>query len=503
MGAADLLANGKEVAVIDYHTGDAYTNAFGTSRLSYYGLSGTPTAWFDGGNAVVGGSNTNSMYSSYLPKYNTRINTLSSFTIDVSGSNSGLMDYDLEITIEKVAVTSATSIALHVVVTESDIAQNWQGMTVLHHVERLMAPNQNGTALDFSSGDIVVKNINFSVDPSWVNQNCEVIVFLQNTQNKEVLQGTKIDLSSFETSNTDDAAITALMNPQFVCENVITPKVIVANYGLDNLTSLDIVYDVNGESPMTHSWTGNLSTYESEIVVLDEISFTIMDNNTITVNCENPNGQTDQFPGNDMQVSNMAIAPNVTSPIGLALKLDANPEETTWEVLNSTGDILYSGGPYTTPNQFIVEQFNLEDIDCYSFVIYDEGGNGLSGQGLYKLVYNGATVVAQGKDYGFEDQVQFGVGIVGVDDQPMINQFNISPNPVESASNVSFRLETAQEVQLKVFNTVGKIVYQSDQKLFSPGIQSINVDRNSLESGLYFIQLSIGENQLTKKVIFK
>ena len=52
-----------------------------------------------------------------------------------------MIDYDINITIEKVA-SAGSNIVLHAVVTESEIEENWLGQTHLNFVERLMAPNQ-------------------------------------------------------------------------------------------------------------------------------------------------------------------------------------------------------------------------------------------------------------------------------------------------------------------------------------------------------------------------
>ena len=73
MGVDDLLANGKKVAVVENHNGDSYANNYSNARNTLYGISGFPTATFDGNQAVVGGNHTSSMYSSYLPKYNAAI----------------------------------------------------------------------------------------------------------------------------------------------------------------------------------------------------------------------------------------------------------------------------------------------------------------------------------------------------------------------------------------------------------------------------------------------
>lgn len=73
MGADDLIANGYDVAIIENHNGDPYANNYSNARNNYYGVPGFPTAYFDGLNSVVGGSNTESMYPYYFPKVNQRM----------------------------------------------------------------------------------------------------------------------------------------------------------------------------------------------------------------------------------------------------------------------------------------------------------------------------------------------------------------------------------------------------------------------------------------------
>jgi hypothetical protein len=501
MGAADLITNGKQVAVIDYHTGDNYENSYSLSRLSYYGLTGTPTAWFDGGNAVVGGSHTVSMYPQYLVKYNQRMNVLSSFTIDIQGSNSGMIDYELNITLNKVASTTATNLVMHVVVAESDIQQNWQGMTELNHVERLMIPNQSGTPVDFSTTNTIELTKSFSMNPDWDVANTEVIVFIQNLANKEVLQAAMASLSDFGTTNTNDASVLNVVAPISVCLESFAPKVKIANYGLDNLTSLDIVMQMNNEPSLTYNWTGNLTFLQSEIVELSEINFTILPSNTFTVSCENPNGQPDQFPSNNTKVVSIADAPNVTSPVSLALKLDGNPGETSWTLLNSDGINLYSGGPYTQPNQFVVQNFVLPDAGCYTFIIYDSGGDGLTGAGVYKLAYNGSTIFAQGKDFGFEEQVEFGIGLTGINEENVGHDFMVSPNPIKDKASITFNLTESSPVQLKVYNSIGSLVFESREKDYPVGNHSIIFENKMMYDGIYYFQLKIGESNLTRKVI--
>lgn len=200
MGADDLIANGHNVAVIEYHQYlgfESYANIYSDARFNYYEMSGCPTAVFDGIILLAAGDPSYSLYEDYLPRYNVRNAVPSSFNIDLSGEEIGL-DYAVSVTANKVAPTSSTNIVLHLVLTESQIAEEWQGQTELNFVERLMIPDQYGTALDFSTGDTQTVNLGFTLDPGWASSNCELVAFIQDNDSKEILQGTKVNLTEME-----------------------------------------------------------------------------------------------------------------------------------------------------------------------------------------------------------------------------------------------------------------------------------------------------------------
>ena len=200
MGADDLIANGHNVAVIEYHQYlgfESYANIYSDARFNYYEMSGCPTAVFDGIILLAAGDPSYSLYEDYLPRYNVRNAVPSSFNIDLSGEEIGL-DYAVSVTANKVAPTSSTNIVLHLVLTESQIAEEWQGQTELNFVERLMIPDQYGTALDFSTGDAQTVNLGFTLDPGWASSNCELVAFIQDNDSKEILQGTKVNLTEME-----------------------------------------------------------------------------------------------------------------------------------------------------------------------------------------------------------------------------------------------------------------------------------------------------------------
>jgi len=442
------------------------------------------------------------MYPTYLSKYNSRISVPSSYNIDVEGTNSGLIDYELEITIDKVA-TGIDDPILHVVVTETDIPENWGGLTEVNFVERLMAPNQNGTILDFSSSSTEEITINFSCDPSWIHEKCEVVIFLQNNSTKEVLQGIKRDLSEFETTNMNDAAVLGVLAPQTVCDDSFIPRVEIANYGLDNLTSLEFCIYVNGTTSCTLPWTGNLGYLETEIVVFPEITFTIEPENILIAEAENPNGQPDDYPSNNNYTINMDEATNIVGPASLIMLLDDNPEEITWKVFDSQGNVLYEGGPYAPPTTTVIEQFDLTDPDCYSFVIYDEGGDGLTGGGVYKLYDGNSTIFYQNNNFGMEDHVQFGIGLTGTDEITISEGFEIYPNPVGDCANISFFMEKPGNVEYKVYNYTGAVVIESDKQYYSSGSHILKFETGEINSGIYIVEFRMLDKTFTKQIIVR
>ena len=256
MGAHDLIENDKAVGVIKYHSGDTFTNSYSDARIDYYGISAFPTAIFDGVESIVGGSNTESMYPVYLPIYEARKAKNSAFTVEIIGQNDQL-DYSLTIRVSKLAniPVSYNNLVLHLVLTESEIPFEWQGQTEINYTERLMAPDENGTVLDFSSSDVVEIDLNFTMDPSWVKDNCELVAFIQNQNGHEILQGSKVSLPDLPGDYTGiiltDIDIPAEFELEQNYPNPFNPsskiKFSVPQLGLVSI----VVYDLTGQKVAT------------------------------------------------------------------------------------------------------------------------------------------------------------------------------------------------------------------------------------------------------------
>jgi len=83
---------------------------------------------------------------------------------------------------------------------------------------------------------------------------------------------------------------------------------------------------------------------------------------------------------------------------------DNYPQDITWELANSAGDIIEEGGSGTT------EMFCLPPNDCYTFTINDSYGDGICcsyGEGSYTLTWDG-SVIGGGNDFTSVDTTEFG-----------------------------------------------------------------------------------------------
>lgn len=95
----------------------------------------------------------------------------------------------------------------------------------------------------------------------------------------------------------------------------------------------------------------------------------------------------------------------------LTLLTDNYPGEITWDLTDSTGTIVASGGPYADAATTLVENFCAAE-GCYTFTIYDSFGDGICcayGSGNYDLTVDGSTV-ASGGEYGESESTTFCVG---------------------------------------------------------------------------------------------
>ena len=80
------------------------------------------------------------------------------------------------------------------------------------------------------------------------------------------------------------------------------------------------------------------------------------------------------------------------------------------------------------------------------------------------------------------------------------NSLAVYPNPTTGTATVSFELTEATAVKMDVLNAMGSLVFSNGTKTMNSGSQAIMFDGTELPNGIYFINLTVGENVITKKV---
>jgi len=89
---------------------------------------------------------------------------------------------------------------------------------------------------------------------------------------------------------------------------------------------------------------------------------------------------------------------------------DDYPDETTWDLTDSLGTVLATGGPLSNSGTLYSWQVCVDSINCYYFTIYDAFGDGICcdwGQGYYNVYLDG-NLVATGGQFGSFETTMFG-----------------------------------------------------------------------------------------------
>lgn len=209
--AIDMMANeGLDVAVLEYHAfnGDIFETPASASRMSYYlpyfddgdGAFGFPTSIINGTYGIEGALNTvalmNQFYDSYYAEY-MAIPTVYTIEPAVDIVSTSPYEYNISIDVTETFEYFTDPMKMYVVLSESDIAYSWQGLNVLNFVVRAMFPTVDGISLDFSTENTQNQVVNVVVDDSYPIENCEVIIFLQNTTTAAIMETYRIKLSDY------------------------------------------------------------------------------------------------------------------------------------------------------------------------------------------------------------------------------------------------------------------------------------------------------------------
>jgi len=355
------------------------------------------------------------------------------------------------------------------------------------HQHRLidMITGQWGVTINNTTeGSFINETYTFPIPANYNNvpvvlADIEVVAFITETH-QEIISGNGCYPTFINLPLANDANVQEIEEISDQCGLDFGPRVKVQNNGDNTLTTLDFEYSVNSGTPATYTWNGNIDSYQIETIALPGIAYTIEANNTIEVSIANDDDNANNNASSTFGETNLAS----TNYLNLLLNTDDHGDQTTWEIKNPSGDVVFSGGPYddnTNVNLPIV----LQEGGCHSFRIIDAGGNGSSSIVLYDS--NSDVIYSSPGSYGAGAETSFiSDGVLGVNSNAL-EEVSIYPNPTNSILNI----KNAENASIEVYDVLGKLILSKTNIAFN---EQVNVSK--LQTGTYFIKLS-KENQVS------
>lgn len=485
-------------------------------RIAYYGISGVP-------NALLNGSDLENDCGSYEGAPS----CLDQAEIDAAYAE--MSEFDMVISAEvvngvlnvtgSVKATQAIEgdLKLRVAITEKlitidDAPGGTNGETEYIHVMKAFIGGTAGFDLEDTWAVDDTYEFTETYDLGTLNMyhydKIEVIAFVQNDADKFVHQAAKdSEVEVTVQFGNNVTAVNAVGLPAGICSgpNAFTPSIELQNGGNEPLTSLDIVYSINGGAPQTYEWTGDLSTLAKATVMLDPYEFiaTAGADNDLNINLENPNGVADENNVDDAVSATLAAAIQSSDSVKVVVQLDNYGAETSWSLKDEAGTVLASGSGYasTNPNlgELIEEVVYIpETSNCLSFEILDSYGDGICcayGQGYYQVLDNATNMVLlQGGEFASDDlQVFEKMTVVSNEELTNETAFDVYPNPTTGLFNVTLSTEISKDATLEVFDVLGKVVAVKGAASLSNS--NVELDLTNMQNGVYFVRL-ISDNEI-------
>jgi hypothetical protein len=476
------------------------------ARVSYYGVGYVPYSVLDGNyySGSATGWNINTV--------NTRYAVPSPFTLGLQALLNSTQDTIFLTMVAEATMDVGGSLIAHNVVIEKNIhfatPPGSNGEKDFKNVMKKMLPTKDGTVLPspMSPGDYAI------IETSWplanvydINQ-LAAVAFVQNKTSKEVHQSVNSTTSTLVLPYDNDLQVMEVTNYSTTnCSGKVTPLVKIRNNGNDAVASFTVKYRVNDGPESTYTYSGpSMNSLQKTTLELPEYTFAPQANNILKVYSVEPNNIPDEYAKND--TANILIdgAPLTTDRLFLFVRTDNAPQESTWDVKNSSGAVIKSGGPYTLSSHTYRDTIYLSASDCYTFTIHDAGGNGLcctNGLGVFQLVDDDGTVVSEGGSFGAELFNEFSYVASGITPLPMeTGTLTITPNPSGGEAQAGFFLNRSAWVKGVLMNTFGEPVKTYDLGILPTGEQAFGLEAESLASGIYFLRMTAGNKVLTAKV---
>ena len=384
----------------------------------------------------------------------------------------------------------------------------------MHILRDVITPVWGEAVSPTTQGTLITKTYEYQIPESIGNPNgVEVILdhifFLawvseqyQGTPTRPILNACELE----KTTMTDEpiypsiVGVTQVVNA--TCSQVKDFEFELVNIGTNSFTSIKYITEVGGTS-QENEWTGELVSGDKTKISFDmEVPF---GTNAGTLNIFEINGEAYEysaaFESQCDEWTELDEEGDVTS-LKLYLIQDQWGEQITWDIINSAGETVASGGPYPHLVGSGATQINTENItdlptnECYLFRIFDSNNNGICcnyGNGYYYIKdAQGVKFIESDGNYGAGETHQFSIHKYGdVVGETASSNINIYPNPANSkiyvdGENIDF---------VEVYNSLGQKVTKVE------GSESTSVEMTAFENGVYVVRVITNDGNVTTQKV--
>ncbi len=356
--------------------------------------------------------------------------------------------------------------------------------------------NYDCVTISHCTGNDMVENYMDYTNDACMNtftagQKARMVAVMTNSERRKELSSS--NGGTLGTSYALDGAIANITIAVDGCASTYNRIITIENRGTTTLTAVSINYKLDNGPAATYLWTGNLPQYETANIDLGSVT-TTTGAHIFQADIVSLNGQTDIYTANNTltkaftQDSKLSVA---TPKVTLDLQCDPYGSETTWTLKNSSGLLIYSGGPYTdsgsgplnTVDNFI---FTLESGECYTFTINDSYGDGIANntkKGSYTLKDNNGLIITTGADFGYGESKALSIATLAAQAFENSEGIYAYPNPVKEILNVKVSSRFGLPTSLTITSILGQTVYT--KKVLSKA--DLHINTSTLSNGVYFI----------------
>jgi len=220
----------------------------------------------------------------------------------------------------------------------------------------------------------------------------------------------------------------------------------------------------------------------------------------------NTNGRTGNKPFNWTYQAN----PNRMSVYNAVSKLSKLKQEPSFisddYSYNVSGTGKFLKVNHQSMNSIIVGNFDVVSLNITP--VFQRTGwwyNYMTGDSINVTDVNRTISLAPG-DYIVYTDVNLNKGTTGggtqINEQNATQQFEVFPNPATSNVTVSIGFEKSSTLELVIYDLVGKKVYDFNNKnQYFYGEQNFDINVNSLQKGLYLIEVTTQSGKSSKKLL--